>query len=60
MSRETHFVSGEIAPRAGVYQEHNVFGTPTGRHVNLGIGEALPTAPVGFTWTYVGTAIDPD
>ena len=60
MVGETHFVPGDIAPRAGVYQEHNVFGTPTGRRVTLGIGETLPTAPVGFSWTYVGTTADPD
>lgn len=60
MSRETHYVPGDAAPRAGVYQEHNVFGTPTGRHVTLKVGEMLPTAPVGFTWTYVGTTADPE
>ena len=44
---------GDIAPHEGMYQEHNVFGTPTGRRVTIAVGERLPSAPLGFTWTYL-------
>ena len=58
MVGEAHIRPGEPAPGAGVYQEHNVFGTPTGRHVTLGAGELLPRSPLGFTWTQVTPATD--
>ena len=54
MSGDSHIHPGESAPRDGLYQEHNVFGTPTGRRVAIRIGESLPSAPMGFTWTHIG------
>jgi hypothetical protein len=41
---------GEPVPQAGVYQECNVFGTPTGAIAVMNDGEQLPAAPRGFTW----------
>jgi hypothetical protein len=32
----------EIAPTDGVYSEHNVFGTPTGKMVDVCEGESMP------------------
>ena len=42
--------SGDPAPVPGLYYEVNVFGTPTGRRVQLGHGEPLPELPRGFGW----------
>jgi len=50
MARSPHLKPGELAPTAGVYSEHNVFGTPTGRKLDTSEGEPMPRAPVGFTW----------
>jgi hypothetical protein len=44
---------GELASRRGRYTEHNVFGTETGKAVEVEEGEQLPTAPRGFTWRHV-------
>jgi hypothetical protein len=58
MVGETHIQPGEPVPGNGVYQEHNVFGTPTGRRVTLTAGDRLPFSPLGFTWTQVPTPAD--
>jgi hypothetical protein len=44
------FVSGEPAPSFGLYQELNVFGTPTGKVLVMVQEETFPTAPRGFKW----------
>jgi hypothetical protein len=44
---------GEPAIRAGRYEELNVFGSPTGKVTHVVEGEALPAAPLGFTWRHV-------
>jgi hypothetical protein len=41
---------GEPAPRVGRYEELNVFGTPTGKIVNLTELQRFPTGPRGFSW----------
>ena len=41
---------GKPAPRAGQYEELNVFGSPTGRMALMAEGDQLPPAPRGFTW----------
>ena len=41
---------GEPVPGAGVYEELNVFGSPTGRCAVMAEGEELPAAARGFTW----------
>ena len=46
----TDHVPGEPAPRAGVYEELNVFGTPTGRLAVVAKDEEFPDAARGFTW----------
>ncbi len=42
-----------MAPRAGHYEQLNVFGSPVGRTVSVAAGELLPAAPRGFTWRWV-------
>ena len=44
---------GMRAPAAGVYEQLNVLGSPTGIRINVAHGEALPAAPRGFTWIMV-------
>jgi hypothetical protein len=60
---------GDPAPQDGAYQDHNVFGTPSGQTVTLRAGEFLPPLPIGFTWKLVDHAgperakrqsVDPD
>lgn len=56
VSREPHLRSGDLAPVTGTYQEHNVFGTATGRRAVVKENEPLPAAPRGFTWSAVPCA----
>jgi hypothetical protein len=44
---------GARAPVAGVYEQRNVLGAPTGDRVTRAPGEPLPAAPRGFTWRLV-------
>ena len=44
------FVPGEQAPSFGLYQELDVYGTPTGRVVAMVQEETFPAAPRGFKW----------
>jgi hypothetical protein len=41
---------GERALMPGVYEELNVFGTPTGRLALMAAGDQIPAAPRGFRW----------
>jgi hypothetical protein len=41
---------GTPAPSAGVYEQRNVLGTPTGVRISVAQGDELPAAPRGFTW----------
>ena len=41
---------GASAPASGLYEELNVFGTPTGNTIFVLDGEKLPTSARGFTW----------
>ena len=41
---------GEPAPCSGVYEELNVFGSPTGRVAVVAKDEEFPAAGRGFTW----------
>ena len=50
MTPGTEHRPGDLAPVPGLYYEVNVFGTPTGRSVQVGHGEPLPEAPRGFGW----------
>jgi hypothetical protein len=45
-----NFQAGTPAPYAGVYEELNVFGRPSGRVTVMDSGEAFPATPRGFTW----------
>lgn len=44
---------GTPAPRAGSYEQLNVFGRSVGPTVSVAAGEPLPSAPRGFTWRWV-------
>lgn len=44
------FGPGQPAPDAGPYEELNVFGTRTGKVIDVRHGETLPAAPRGFSW----------
>jgi YjzC-like protein len=59
MQQDTH-VPGDPAPKSGVYAEMNVFGSPTGRRVQLQAGQELPKAPREFHWRLVEAAADDD
>ena len=50
-SRE--YPTGMRAPTAGIYEQRNVLGTPTGVRVTVVQGDVLPAAPRGFTWRVV-------
>jgi hypothetical protein len=41
-----HLKQGEPPPVTGTYQEHNVFGTPTGKRVGVDAGER-PASEIG-------------
>jgi hypothetical protein len=41
---------GERALMSGVYEELNVFGTPTGKLMFMAAGDQIPAAPRGFLW----------
>lgn len=49
---------GDPAKISGLYYEVNVFGTPTGRSVQLGDGDPLPESPRGFGWRMSEDATD--
>jgi hypothetical protein len=48
-----HHHPGEAAPVSGTYEQHNVFGTPTGRRQKVREGEPLPSSPIGHSWVLV-------
>jgi len=41
---------GDPAPYSGVFEELNIFGTPTGRVAVTAKDERLPASARGFTW----------
>lgn len=45
--------AGDSVSADGVYELHNVFGTPTGSRVQLVMGDTLPETPHGWTWRRV-------
>jgi hypothetical protein len=49
---------GETAPKRGVYEELNVFGSRTGGTIRLEAGDAFPAAPRGFVWSPAGETPD--
>jgi hypothetical protein len=52
MEADEH-LPGDPAPHTGQYHELNVFGTHTGRTIEVEQGERLPVLPRGFTWRHV-------
>ncbi len=51
--KRSEYPPGVPAPLAGIYEQRNVLGTPTGARVAVAQGEMLPAAPRGFTWSIV-------
>jgi hypothetical protein len=52
VARAPHLKPGERAPASGTYLEHNVFGSSTGREVNVNQRRA---AAAIAAWLYVAT-----
>ena len=50
-----YYIPLSPAPDEGLFEELNVFGTPTGVVAFVTGGEALPGAPRGFTWRSIKT-----
>jgi hypothetical protein len=42
--------SSAFAPRAGIYEEVNVLGVPSGLRTKAWEGEQLPRSPRGYWW----------
>jgi hypothetical protein len=61
MARHQEHAPGDAAAAAGVYEQLNVFGRPTGIRVALTHGHPLPNAPIGHSWMLIDedTASDP-
>jgi hypothetical protein len=53
MAQRPEHAPGEAAPAAGVYEQLNIFGRPTGIRVAVAHKHSLPGAPHGHTWTLV-------
>jgi hypothetical protein len=49
---------GDPTPREGHYEALNVFGSKTGRIVQMNEGQPLPPLPRGFTWRRITRAWD--
>jgi hypothetical protein len=47
--RPTH-AAGHPAPASAIYEQVNVFGSPTGIRVHVPHGHPLPEAPIGHDW----------
>jgi hypothetical protein len=53
MTLRPEHAPGEAAPAAGIYEQLNIFGRPTGIRVTLARQHPLPGAPLGHNWTLV-------
>jgi hypothetical protein len=58
MARWPERAPGDAAPAAGTYEQHNIFGSPTGIRVNVSQGQSLPAAPRGHSWVQAEDDID--
>ena len=47
------FAPASFVPHAGLYEEMNVIGEPTGERVIAGRGERLPASQFRFYWRLV-------
>lgn len=47
------YIPGESAEVSGTYELLNFAGTPTGQTVAVEEGQALPPAPLGWTWRLI-------
>jgi hypothetical protein len=53
MAQRTEHAPGEAAPAAGVYEQLNIFGRPTGIRITVAHKHSLPGAPHGHTWAVI-------
>ena len=53
MLQQREHPPGEAAPATAIYEQRNVFGTPTGVRVEVARGDPLPLAPRGYSWVAV-------
>jgi hypothetical protein len=53
MDRRQEHQPGAHAPVTGLYEELNVFGSPTRKVEHVQEGERLPRAPRDFSWRQV-------
>lgn len=53
MQNKHEYQPGDLAPYHGRYEALNIFGTATGRIVEVAKGEPLPELPRGFIWRSV-------
>jgi hypothetical protein len=49
MTEDEH-APGTAAPKTGLYEALNIFGSPSGTRIWVAEGDPLPTAPLGFKW----------
>jgi hypothetical protein len=58
MAQQSEHAPGTPAPTAGIYEQLNVFGSPTRLRVNMMHGHPLPPAPLGHSWMLVDDDAD--
>jgi hypothetical protein len=50
MTLRPTYPAGHPAPKSGIYEQINVFGSRTGIKVHVADGHPLPEAPIGHDW----------
>jgi hypothetical protein len=53
MTQRPEHAAGEPAPAAGIYEQLDIFGSPTGIRAKVMCGHLLPAAPLGHNWARV-------
>jgi hypothetical protein len=51
MAQKLEHIPGDVAPIAGIYEQLNVMGQPTGVRAAVARNQQIPAAPLGYTWT---------
>jgi hypothetical protein len=53
MTQRPDHLPGQSAPASAIYEQMNIFNSPTGVRVKVVRGEPLPSAPMGHSWAVV-------
>jgi hypothetical protein len=53
MTQRPVHLPGQSAPASAIYEQMNIFNSPTGVRVKVVCGETLPSAPIGHGWAIV-------